>query len=88
MEYIIGILIALVGALFYSNTKRQSAEASLENVESHKELNKKDHDIELKKARLEAEEAKRAELEKTLNSKEGSDISKSDLEDFFNNDSN
>lgn len=84
MEVLIGIIVALLAGLFYSNTKRKSAEALLENNDAAKKLNQKDHSIEKEKAQLDAEEAKRKELEKVRQEKEGSDVSQKDLEDFFN----
>jgi len=86
MEYLIGLILALLGGLFYTNTKRKSAEALLENNDVTKKVNAKDHDIELKRAQLEFEAAKRAAIESKSKLKEssGDDVSQKDLEDFLN----
>lgn len=84
MEVLIGIIVALITGLFYTNSKRKSAEALLENNDVEKELNKKDVSIDREKIRLEVEENNRKELERIRKEKEGSDVSHKDIEDFFN----
>lgn len=85
MEYIIGILLALLGGLVYERTKRKSAEAILEN----NEVAKANIELDKTKAKLEGldqaeEELRRKELER-LKEKQDEKLSDKDIIDFFNN---
>lgn len=85
MEYLIGLVLALVGALFYQKTKRASAEALLENNEVKSKLNEKDRNIAKNQGLDQAEEQKRIELLKEANKEKGKNLNAKDMEDFFNN---
>ena len=79
IEYVIGAILALLGALVYERTKRKASDALLSTIETKKDLLKTDADIEKNKALLDLEEEKRKELEEK-NEKD----SLSSLNDFFN----
>lgn len=85
MSYLIAIIAALIGYLFYSNTKRKSAEALLENNNTLAETNKADNSIAKNNGLLEAEEEKRKQaLEQAKKEKEKNE-SPEDLAKYFNN---
>ena len=63
MTYIIAGIVALLGALFYKNSKLKSAEALLNNLSTDKELNAKDQQLAQNNGALADEEAKRKALE-------------------------
>ena len=79
MEYLIVMVVALFGGLLYERTKRKSAESSLDNLETKKEI------LELEKQKtknsglIAAEKEKREEI-KNEESKKSLD----DLARFFN----
>lgn len=79
MEYIVGLLVTLVGLLFYERSKRKSAEGSLENLETKKEILTIDKDVSKNNGLIEAEKEKREEIKN-----EESKKSLSDLARFFN----
>ena len=85
MEYLIGLVMALLGALFYQKTKRQSAEALLENNVTKGKLNEKDRDIAKNQGLDQAEEQKRAELLEKAKQEKDKKKNVKDTEDFFNN---
>lgn len=84
MSYLIGLGIVGAATLVYLYIKKQSAEALLENVDTKEKVNELGKDIAKNDGLLEAEEEKRAQLEKEKNEKL-KDTSVSDLIDFFNN---
>lgn len=80
---LIGIIVALGGAFFYVNTKRKSAEALNENLETKEKILDSNKIVAEKQAQLDAEAIKRKELEDKLKE----DIKNVDLDalkDFFN----
>ena len=62
MEYLIGIIVALIGLLFYERSKRKSAEGSLENLETKKELLEVEKQVSKTDGLIEAEKEKREEI--------------------------
>lgn len=80
MEYLLGLIALLFGGFLYTNTKKKSAEALLENNEVHKEANKLDKEVSKNEGLLEAEEIKRKEIEEKKNEQVGQDPV-----DFINN---
>lgn len=62
MEYLIAIILALLGGLFYQKTKRESAEALNENQETKEKLLDVDKSNLEDKARLEVEKEKAEHL--------------------------
>ena len=84
IEYIIGIILSLVGYIIYSDTKRKSAESLIENLDTKKLLNESEREIAKNQGLAEAEEERRKEILKDLehNKAEGDDLEK--LRDDFN----
>jgi len=85
MEYLVGIIIALLGAFFYVNTKRKSSEALLENNEVNKKLNEQDKEIAKDSGLLEAEAIKRKQLEEEMK-KKGTNVTADELNRLLKND--
>jgi hypothetical protein len=79
MDYLIGLVVILLGGLFYERSKRKSAEGSLDNLESKKAILEIEKDSSKNKGLLEAEESKREEIENEKSKK-----SLDDLASFFN----
>jgi hypothetical protein len=79
MEYLIGLLIALVGGLLYERSKRKSAESSLENLETKKQILNLEKQESKNKGLIEAEKEKREEIKNDKPKK-----SLDDLARFFN----
>lgn len=83
MEYLIGLIAVLVGLLFYSNTKRKSSEALLDNVETKEKLNKIDKEANKTEAQLAIEEAKRKQVDEMYNKEQQKKLTLKELEEFF-----
>ena len=79
MEYLIGLLVALFGGLLYERSKRKSAEGSLENIETKKEILFLEKEESKNKGLIEAEKEKREEIKNDEPKK-----SLDDLARFFN----
>jgi hypothetical protein len=79
MEYIIGLIVILLGSLFYEKSKRKSAEGVLENLETKKEIIEVEKDVSKNDGLIEAEKEKREEIKNDKTKK-----SLSDLARFFN----
>ena len=79
MEYLVGIIGALLGYLFYTNTKRKSAEALLENNEVNKQSNQIDKEMSKTQGIEQSEEEKRKALEVIKN-----DAETKSTTDYFN----
>lgn len=84
MEYIAGIILALLGALFYQTTKRKSAEGLLENVETKEKNIAIDKDIAKNDGLAAAEEEKRNNLKDEMKEKLNESTTPEDIADFFN----
>ena len=84
MEYILALLAALVGGLFYYRTKAKSAEALNENLDAKKQVLDLSKDIAEKTGLLKAEEGKRTEIEEANEKLKEKGVSISELENFFN----
>lgn len=85
MEYLIGIIVALLGGFFYQNSKRKTAEARNENLDTKEKLNDIEKDRAKNSGLLESEEEKRKELEKeAANAKVATDTIVN-IVNFFNN---
>jgi hypothetical protein len=63
MSYLIGLIAALLGALYFKNSKAKSLEALLNDLKTGQNLNTKDQAIAQNNGALAAEEQKRKELE-------------------------
>lgn len=84
MEYLIGIIVALLGAFFYQNSKRKTAEALNQNIETKTELNKFDQSSAKDQGLIDAEMVKRAQIEKEMHEMINKNVDIKDLEDFLN----
>lgn len=85
MEYLIGLIIALVGALFYQTTKRNSAEALVQNTKVKDDLNKDNVVVSKDSGLLEAEAQKRSEIQQSSQPNTNLQDDISDLANFLNN---
>jgi hypothetical protein len=80
MDYLIGLVVILLGGLLFERTKRKSAEGILNNLESKKEVLKIETETSKNKGLLEAEEEKRKEIKNEEDKKSLDDIAR-----FLNN---
>lgn len=85
LTILFGVIAALVGGFFYQKSKKDSAEALLQNQDTKKALNELDKTVAKNDGLLTAEEEKRKQLEKDLEAEKAKDVSQKDLTDFFNN---
>lgn len=76
MEYIVGLIVGLVGLLLFERSKRKSAEGALENLEARKETLELDKEATKNTGLIEAEEAKREEIKNEQDKKSLSDIAR------------
>lgn len=76
MEYLIGLLVAVIGWLFFERSKRKSAEGILGNLETKKEILELDKESTKNTGLLEAEEAKREEIKNEQDKKSLSEIAR------------
>jgi len=83
MELILSVIGILLGLLGYNFVKRRSAEALLENNETNKKLNEQDKAIARDSGLLQAEEAKRKQIEEEMK-KKGKDATAEDLNTILN----
>jgi hypothetical protein len=84
MEYLLGLVGSLLALLFYTKSKKDSAEALLENSKAQAELNAVEKDKAKNDGLLEAEEQKRKEA-LAQNEKDKQNDSKQSNLDYFNN---
>lgn len=86
MEYLIGLIVALFGIVGYLFTKKNSAEALLQNSDLNKLLNAQDKQIAEKEALNQIEEEKRKTIADQLQKDKGKNESLDQLNNFFNSD--
>ena len=79
MEYVLGVVLALLGFLFFERSKRKSAEGILETLQTKKEDIQLEKTVEKNKGLLESQEQKQREIKDEKTKK-----SLGDLADFFN----
>jgi len=79
-----GIIVTLLGALFFQKSKKDSAEALLTNLDTKNKLNELDKTISQNDGQLLSEALKRMELEKELEKKKNETPSVDDLNKFLN----
>lgn len=86
MQYLIGIIVALVGAFFWQRNRANTAEARNDNLQTKEELNKIDNVIAKNSGQEQAEEEKQAKLKKEIQENATKSIvdNVSSLIDFFN----
>lgn len=85
MKYLYGVILALLGAVFFFMKKSDTAESLLTNNEVKGKLNTLDQQISKNKGSLESEEQKRQEELERLNKELNTTPDVKDIEDFFNN---
>lgn len=83
-EYLIGLLVALLGGFFYQKSKRETAEARNSNLEVKEKLNDIDSNIAKNNGTLESEEQKQADLKKELDAVKLTENTVSSIVDFLN----
>lgn len=84
MEYIIGIIGVLLGALYWQTNKRKIAEARNENVLTKEKLNDINKEIAKNSGVIESETLKQEELKKDLENAKANDLSVNDVLDIIN----
>jgi Flp pilus assembly protein TadB len=84
MEYLIGIIGALLGALYWQTNKRKIAEARNENVLTKEKLNDINKEIAKNSGVIESETLKQEELKKDLENAKTNDLSINDVLDIIN----
>lgn len=84
IEYIIGIILSLIGYIIWSDNKRKSAESLLNNLDTKKALNEADKQISKNEGLEEAELEKRRIIEEELQHNKSEGDSLEDLKNQFN----
>lgn len=82
--YIVAAFSIVLGLLFYERSRRKSAEALNDNVETKEQVFEKEGKIMKNNASLNAEEELRNKEKESLENKKNEDLSTSNLVDFFN----
>ena len=85
MQYLIGIIVALIGAVLFQSSKKKSAEALLENQSTKVTLAALDKDEQKNKGLIEAEAQKQADAKSDAESEKAKNVTNQDIIDFFNN---
>lgn len=83
MEYIIGIIVALAGGLFYYKTKAKSAGALLENTKTKEQLAEASGKIEAHSGRIDSEAEGRQAVQRDME-ENGKEVSNEELVKFIN----
>jgi hypothetical protein len=76
MEYLVGVILGLLGLLFLERSKKKSAEGTLENLETRKETLELDKKTTKNTGLIEAEETKREEIKNDQDKKSLSEIAR------------
>lgn len=84
MNYLIGIIVALVGAFLYQRNKTNTAEARNDNLTTKEQLNDINKDISKNEGSLESEEQKQEAIKKELENNKNVTEAISSVIDFFN----
>ena len=84
MEYIIGIIGALLGALYWQTNKRKIAEARNENILTKEKLNDINKEIAKNSGIIESETLKQEELKRDLENAKTNDLSVNDVLNIIN----
>lgn len=85
MTYLIGIIVALVGGLFFFKSKSDTANALNQNIKTKEDLLKADEKIANNNAALQQEEIKRGQLEEDIKKESDEKVTSDNVVDFFNN---
>lgn len=84
MEYIIGIIGVLFGALYWQTNKRKIAEARNENILTKEKLNDINKEIAKNSGIIESETLKQEELKRDLENAKTNDLSVNDVLNIIN----
>lgn len=84
MEYLIGLLVLALGGLLWNKKRADNAEALNDNVDTKTKVITIEEFIAKNRAMLDAEKAKRDQLEADLKAKENKDVSKDEILDYLN----
>lgn len=84
MEYIVGIVLALVGALFWENKKRTIAEARNENLLTKEKLNDINKEMAKNSGSIESEVLNQNKIKKDLEDAKKDNMSVDDVIDIIN----
>lgn len=84
MNYLIGIIVALVGGFFYQRSRANSAEAITQNTETKEQLNTIDSSISKNDGLEAAEEQKQADLKNQIDTNKIIENSLETIVDFLN----
>lgn len=84
MDYLLGIIAVLFGALYWQTKKRSIAEAKNDNIEMKQKLNDINKDINNNSGSLEFEKLKQDEIKKEILNAEKNNISIDDILNIIN----
>lgn len=84
MEYIIGLVAALLGALWYTNNKKNQAEALNRTLDTKERDLEKKEQIMKNDATVKAEASTIESIKKDLEDKKNEELTTDDLLKFFN----
>ena len=84
MEYLIGLLVLALGGLLWNNKRANNAEALNQNIDTKNKVVDINRDITKDQGLLDAEKAKRDQLEADLKAKEKANVTQEDLLKFLN----
>jgi uncharacterized protein (DUF342 family) len=84
MEYIIGIIATLLGALYWQTQKRKIAEARNENILTKEKLNDINKEIASNSGSIESEKLKQEQLKKDLENVKPGGMSVDDVINIIN----
>jgi len=82
--YIVGAFTLIIGLFFMERSRRKSAEALNDNIETKEKVMEKEKKVMENNASLKSEEELRSKEKESLESKKNEDLSTSNLVDFFN----
>jgi flagellar basal body-associated protein FliL len=84
MEYLLGIIAALVGGLVFFRNKAKTAEALNENLKTNKQVTQESIRIEALRSDVEAEKAARNAIQSGIQESVKKDATAEELVDFVN----
>lgn len=83
LQYLLGLGAAIFAAFIYLKTKKDSAEALNENIDTKNQINEIDKQVAKNDGELQSEEDKRKQLEKEAEDAKNANQNVSSLIDFF-----
>jgi hypothetical protein len=85
VNYLVAAILGLLGLLFFSNSKRKSAEALNTNLGEKEKILTQNSDIAQDQAKLQEQAAERALIEQNTKAQESTQDNVQDLTNFLNN---